>query len=74
MIPSNTTLQSESTKNDNRIVSFVDLAGHEKYLKTTVYGVSGIFPNYGMIMIASNTGITKLTREHIGILFYLNIP
>ena len=74
LIPSNTTLQSESTKNDKRIVSFVDLAGHEKYLKTTVFGVSGIFPNYGMIMIASNTGITKLTREHIGILFYLNIP
>lgn len=59
---------------EERIVSFVDLAGHEKYLKTTVFGVSGVFPNFGMIMIASNTGVTKLTREHIGILFYLKIP
>ena len=33
-----------------RIVSFVDLAGHEKYLKTTVFGVSGLFPNYGLIV------------------------
>ncbi len=62
------------TKLRKRIVSFVDLAGHEKYLKTTVFGVSGLFPNYGLVIIGSNTGITKLTREHIGILYYLNIP
>ena len=61
-------------KEKERITSFVDLAGHEKYLKTTVFGVSGLFPNYGLIIIGSNTGITKLTREHIGILYYLNIP
>lgn len=59
---------------NERIVSFVDLAGHEKYLKTTVFGVSGLFPNYGLVIIGSNTGITRLTREHIGILFYLKIP
>tara|TARA_E500000178_G_C17035653_1_gene763222 strand:- start:641 stop:2047 length:1407 start_codon:yes stop_codon:yes gene_type:complete len=67
-------LDKSNDKNRKRIVSFVDLAGHEKYLKTTVFGVSGLFPNYGLIIIGSNTGITKLTREHIGILFYLNIP
>ena len=67
-------LDKSNDTNRKRIVSFVDLAGHEKYLKTTVFGVSGLFPNYGLIIIGSNTGITKLTREHIGILFYLNIP
>ena len=51
-----------------RIVSFVDLAGHEKYLKTTVFGVSGLFPNYGLIIIGANTGITKLTREHLSLI------
>ena len=39
-----------------------------------MFGVAGLFPNYGIVVIGSNTGITKLTREHIGILFYLNIP
>lgn len=58
----------------NKIISFMDLAGHEKYLKTTVYGVTGMFPDYGIIVIGANTGITKLTREHIGILLYLKIP
>ena len=61
-------------KETSKIVSFIDLAGHEKYLKTTVYGVTGLFPDYGIVVIGANTGITKLTREHIGILFYLKIP
>ena len=30
-------------KERERITSFVDLAGHEKYLKTTVYGITGLF-------------------------------
>lgn len=61
-------------KDTSKIISFIDLAGHEKYLKTTVYGVTGLFPDYGIVVIGANTGITKLTREHIGILFYLKIP
>ena len=59
---------------NNKVISFVDLAGHEKYLKTTIFGVTGLFPDYGIVVIGANTGITKLTREHLGILLYLNIP
>ena len=59
---------------NNKITSFVDLAGHEKYLKTTIFGVTGLFPDYGIVVIGANTGITKLTKEHLGILLYLNIP
>ena len=64
----------EQNVENEKIISFIDLAGHEKYLKTTVYGVTGLFPDYGIVVIGANTGITKLTREHIGILFYLKIP
>lgn len=67
-------IKMNTNKNKNKIISFLDLAGHEKYLKTTVYGVTGLFPDYGLVVIGANTGITKLTREHIGILLYLKIP
>ena len=60
--------------NKEKIISFMDLAGHEKYLKTTIFGVTGMFPDRGIVVIGANTGITKLTREHLGILLYLNIP
>jgi GTPase len=63
-----------TNKWDIKVTSFIDLAGHEKYLKTTIFGVTGMFPDYGIVVIGANTGITKLTKEHIGILLYLNIP
>jgi GTPase len=66
--------EKKFSEKSEKIISFIDLAGHEKYLKTTVYGVTGLFPDYGIVVIGANTGITKLTREHIGILFYLKIP
>ncbi len=70
----NVNMRNNKCEFQNKIVSFIDLAGHEKYLKTTIFGVTGLFPDYGIVVIGANTGITKLTREHLGILLYLKIP
>ena len=56
------------------IVTFIDLAGHEKYLKTTIAGLTGCFPDYALIVINALAGITKMTREHLGVVLALNIP
>ena len=61
-------------KDRRKILSFIDLAGHEKYLKTTVFGLTGLFVDYGIVLVGSNMGITKMTKEHLGILLYLKIP
>jgi GTPase len=72
---SNIIVEDRYLENENEtVVSYIDLAGHEKYLKTTVFGVTGMFPDRGIVVIGANTGITKLTREHLGILLYLKIP
>jgi len=52
----------------------VDLCGHEKYLKTTIFGLTGYFPDYGVLIVAANRGMLKMTREHLGLLLYLKIP
>ena len=67
-------LEFKDNCNKEKVISFMDLAGHEKYIKTTIFGVTGMFPDRGIVVIGANTGITKLTREHLGILLYLNIP
>lgn len=67
-------LNNDNNTIQEKVISFMDLAGHEKYLKTTVFGVTGMFPDRGIVVIGANTGITKLTREHLGILLYLKIP
>jgi GTPase len=57
-----------------KLISFFDLAGHEKYLRTTIYGLSSLFPDYCLIMIGANMGLNHMTREHIGLCLNLKIP
>lgn len=65
---------NEIVSRSSKIISFFDLAGHEKYLKTTILGLSTSIPNICMIMIAANNGISKMTREHIFLCLTLKIP
>jgi elongation factor 1-alpha len=61
-----------SINNGYKIISFVDLAGHEAYLKTTVKGVTSSYPDFGFVCIEK--GITRITKEHIRLLHILDIP
>jgi GTPase len=55
-------------------VTFIDLCGHEKYLRTTIYGLTGLLPDYGLVLVGANMGVSKMTREHIGIATALGVP
>jgi GTPase len=55
-------------------VTFIDLCGHEKYLKTTLFGMMGLLPDYVMILVGANMGLSTMTKEHIGIALSLKIP
>ena len=57
-----------------KVVSLIDLCGHEKYLKTTMLGMVGLVPDYVMIVVGANLGLSKMTKEHLGIALALNIP
>ncbi len=59
---------------NGRNVTLVDLCGHEKYLKTTLFGITGLFPDYGVLIVSANRGLLKMTKEHLGIFLYLKIP
>lgn len=61
------------SKND-RLINFIDLAGHEKYLKTTMSGLSGCYIDYAMVTIGADRGIIGMTKEHMGIAIALKIP
>ena len=65
---------TDIVKASNKIISFFDLAGHEKYLKTTILGLSSSIPDICFITVGSNMGITKMTKEHIFLCVMLNIP
>ncbi len=52
----------------------MDLAGHRKYLRTTVAGLSGYSPHHGMLVISSVLGIVGMTREHLVLTIALEVP
>lgn len=65
---------TDIVKNSSKIISFFDLAGHEKYLKTTILGLSSSYPDMCIITVGANMGITRMTKEHILLCVILGIP
>lgn len=55
-----------------RVITFVDLAGHETYLKTTLSGLTAATPDFAIVCISDK--ITKMTKEHMGLCYALGIP
>ncbi|CAE6426415.1 unnamed protein product [Rhizoctonia solani] len=57
-----------------KIVSFIDLAGHERYLKTTLYGMTSHAPDCVMLMVGANAGLIGMSKEHLAIALALSVP
>ena len=36
------------------MITFIDLAGHERYLKTTIFGMTGHVPDFAMLMVSKS--------------------
>lgn len=61
-------------QNSTEAITLVDLCGHETYFKTTTFGVSGHFPDYGFLIVSANRGILPMTKQHMRLFLSLSIP
>jgi GTPase len=64
------------------------LRADDRYLKTTLYGLSGCAPDYVMLMVGGNAGMIGMSKvshrphssvradeqEHLGVAMALNVP
>ncbi|KAA1121243.1 hypothetical protein PGTUg99_028130 [Puccinia graminis f. sp. tritici] len=57
-----------------KVVSFIDLAGHERYLKTTIFGLTGCSPDFVLLIIGANAGLIGMSKEHLSVALALSIP
>lgn len=64
----------EIVSKSNKIITFFDLAGHSKYLKTTVSGICGNELDYACILVGASMDITEMTKEHINLCLIFKIP
>jgi GTPase len=51
-----------------------DLAGHERYLKTTLYGLTSGAPSCVILMVGGNAGLIGMSKEHLAIALALSVP
>jgi selenocysteine-specific elongation factor len=56
---------------DGIVFSFVDVPGHEKFVRTMVAGAQGI--DLALLVVASDDGVMPQTREHLSILRFLGV-
>ena len=63
---SNHSTAEEICENATKLLTFIDLAGHQRYLRTTLSGLTGYSPHYVMLVISANSGLVTMTKEHIG--------
>lgn len=66
--------EDEIARESYRIVTLMDLAGHEKYLKTTIHGVSSGFADYSLILVNSRHPPTHMTQHHLNLCCSFGIP
>ena len=62
-----------------RTVSFIDLAGSSKYLKTTLHGIVGHRPDWLCLCVSASNRcngslLSSITAEHLGLAFALAKP
>ncbi|GKX60126.1 selenocysteine-specific translation elongation factor [Leminorella grimontii] len=57
---------------EERVLGFIDVPGHEKFLSNMLAGVAGV--QHALLVVACDDGIMAQTREHLAILRLLAIP
>lgn len=63
----------EVVEESTKLMTLIDLAGDQKYIRTTTYGLCGYNPHYCALTISATTGPTAVTREHACLAMVLNI-
>jgi selenocysteine-specific elongation factor len=56
---------------DGGLIGFVDVPGHERFIRNMLAGVSGI--DFALLIVAADDGIMPQTREHLQILSLLRV-
>ncbi|MGC9117569.1 MAG: GTP-binding protein [Thermoproteus sp.] len=60
--------------NSDKAVLFIDVGGHEGYLRTSLRGILGNAPDYGMLVVAANSGVQRMTKEHLAVAVAVGVP
>lgn len=66
--------EDEIARESYRVITLMDLAGHEKYLKTTIHGVSSGFADHALVLVNARHPPTHMTQHHLNLCCSFGIP
>lgn len=47
----------------SKLITFIDLAGHQKYMKTTIFGLTAHCPDFAMLVVGANSGVGEFVMR-----------
>ena len=56
------------------VITFIDLAGHKKYMKTTLFGLAAHAADFAMLCVDAPSSVVDTTREHFSYARTLDVP
>lgn len=59
---------------NGKTATLIDLCGQDKYFTTTASGISGMWPDYAIVVVSPTRRIVPMTRQHFKMLMSYNIP
>ncbi|KAI8332210.1 P-loop containing nucleoside triphosphate hydrolase protein [Chlamydoabsidia padenii] len=72
-----TTSWEQICASSSKVVTFLDTCGHTKYFRTTISALTGYAPDYAMLVVPATSSylvLTDMTREHVSLVFMLDVP
>ena len=55
-------IQYSDQSHCSKLITFIDLAGHQKYLRTTISALTGYCPHYVMLVVSATAGVVGMTQ------------
>ncbi|CAF5134018.1 unnamed protein product [Rotaria sp. Silwood1] len=65
---------NEICNRSTKIITFIDLAGHTKYMKTTLFGLAAHAADFAMLCVDAPSSVVDTTREHFSYARTLDVP
>lgn len=63
----------EIIESSSRIVTLIDLAGHQRYLSTTLFGLGSHSPDIVLLVTSAVSPITSVTTDNISLALGMNV-
>mmetsp|Transcript_1273 Transcript_1273/g.1687 ORF Transcript_1273/g.1687 Transcript_1273/m.1687 type:complete len:474 (-) Transcript_1273:336-1757(-) len=58
----------------DRTAAFIDLAGHERYFKTTIQGLSRGMADFALVLVNASQSLTYMTIHHLSLCHMCGMP